>query len=313
VKKVIFLFAFLTVFVFMAFAFDVNNAGQAGSSAGGAVFPDNSVAYVNEMTGTCEIKRKGKEIMDEIQDLYVPLFEGDTIYTEDDSKLEIVFDDATIIKLDPNSKLLIKTLTRDNGKKTLLELIKGSVMAIVKKLAAHEEFGVKTKMAMAAVKGTEFIVTADDNSKVGVFDGTVAVTGYDMNGRELHRIMVERNHETVIEKNFGRPGEPILLGEVFRGKMNDIKDMRGRIVMMRQLQRSGKLRQYKLKHRLDRIHMLSRMKSNPEMRGKMTQRQKAFVEEQEKQEPYYRAQIDELDKKQDKEKHRMNNNRKDRE
>ena len=267
-----------------------------------ALFPDNAAAYINEVEGECQLKRKGDSYPERINDIFIPLFEGDTVYTEIQSKLEIIFDDASIIKLDPNSKLTIKLLKRGKTNKTLIELIKGSIMSVVKKLTKEEEFGIRTKMAMAAVKGTEFVVSAGDDDKVAVFDGAVAVTGYDMEGNELHSIILDKDNETVITKKLRKPGKAKKLSRNFVKKYNEIKDLRGKIEHVRNYRRDGKIKKYRLERRLERIDNLKRMK-----RGGigMTADQKAYIEQMEKMEPFYRAELNEIESKERKTKQRI--------
>ena len=109
---------------------------------------DYSVAYINDYEGDCELKKKGEDIGEAVSDIYVSLYQGDTVITEDDSRMEIVFDDSTIMKLDPNSRLVIRNLKREKTSETVLDLIKGKIYGIVKKLTQQEQFTVKTKMAM---------------------------------------------------------------------------------------------------------------------------------------------------------------------
>ena len=100
--------------------------------------PGYSIAYINDFEGECEIKRKGQDTAEALQDLYIPLYEGDSLSTDADSRVEVIFDDSTIIKVDPRSSLTIKNLTRKDKNKTIIELIKGRVIAIVKKLVEKD-------------------------------------------------------------------------------------------------------------------------------------------------------------------------------
>lgn len=189
---------------------------------------DYSIAYINDYEGDCEIKRKGKSIGEAILDIYIPLYEGDAVITGYDSRVEIVFDDATIIKLDPNSRLVIRDLRRDKENKTIIELIKGRLMGVVKKLIEKEEFAVKTKLAMAAVKGTELIVETGEEDVVGVYEGQVEVASYDDEGNIKKKIILDKDKETKIVKYIG-PEKPKRLSKNFIKKYKEIKDIREKI------------------------------------------------------------------------------------
>jgi hypothetical protein len=257
-----------------------------------------SIAYVNDFEGDCEIKRRGEDTGEALQDLYIPLYEGDSIVTETDSRVEVIFDDSTIIKVDPESSFVIKSLVRKNNNRTIIQLIRGRVMAIVKKLIEKEEFTVKTKMAMAAVKGTEFIVDASDDNKVGVYEGAVEVSGLDMDGNVLHKIVLNKDQETVITKKLRSPERADRLSRNFVKRYKEISDLRGKIEYMREMRRSGRAEKFKIDRRLKRIEGLrTMMHADPEKFRNLPEGQKALVNEIMKEEPYLEAKKAQVEKK----------------
>ncbi len=263
---------------------------------------DYSIAYVNDFDGECEIKRKGEDIPEALQDLYIPLYEGDTISTGSDAAMEVVFDDSTIIKMDSRSTLVIRNLNRKKESKTMLELLKGRVVAIVKKLMEKDEFSVKTKMAMAAVKGTEFIVDSGDE-KVGVYEGAVEVSGMDMSGNVLNKVVLQKDQETIIIKNLRRPDRIRPISANFVKRYKEVKDLRAKIEMMRELRRSGKIKKFKVERRLKRIESLrTMMNADPDKFNNLPEGQKALVKEIMKEEPALNAQKEELEKEKRKDK-----------
>jgi len=266
---------------------------------------DYSIAYINDYEGECELKKKGEDIGEAISDIYISLYQGDTVITEDDSRMEIVFDDATIMKLDPNSRLVIKNLKREKTAETVLELIKGKIFGIVKKLTQQEQFTVKTKMAMAAVKGTELIVQAGDEDKVGVYEGSVEVSNIDMNGNVLSKVILDKNKELTVVKYLKGPARTRAISTNFVKKYNEIKDLRKKIQFLREMRRTGKTREYKLERRLKRIQNLKMMRSNPASMKNVSPDQKALLDEIIKQEDYYQAQYDSLKGKERKTKSRI--------
>jgi hypothetical protein len=282
---------FAAVFIFFMFQTASVSGARADKAAGGngKADTDYSIAYINDFHGECEIRRKGADFADAVQDLYVPLYEGDTIATDNEATIEVVFDDATVVKLDPDSRLLIRNLSRKDSSKTGLELLKGKLMAIVKKLVENEEFTVRTKMAMAAVKGTEFIIASGDDSSVGVYDGAVEVSGLDMSGNVMHKVVVKKDQETTIIKYMHYPGKISGLRKDFF-RRSEIGDLRDRIKYMRELRRSGKIKKYKLERRLKRIETLRQMrKMDPEKFNALSGGEKALVNEIMKEEPYLNA------------------------
>lgn len=295
----------LFIAVFAAAAFIMLTAGlyagtKASSSKSKAKLTANedySIAYINDFEGECEIRRKGQDIAEGVQDLYTPLYEGDTLMTDSGAKMEIVFDDSTIVKMDGSSTLTVKNLSRKKEAKTMLELLKGRVMAIVKKLMEKDEFVVKTKMAMAAVKGTEFIVDTSGDGSFGVFDGAVEVSGMDMKGNVLNRVVLQKDQETTIILGLHRPDRvrPIRAGWMKR--YNEVRDLRQKIEMMRELRRSGKIKQYKVERRLKRIESLkTMMRMDPGKFENLPDSQKQLIKEIMKEEPALEQQKDEIEK-----------------
>jgi hypothetical protein len=268
-------------------------AAPAVKAAAATAKPDTdySIAYVNDYTGDCEVKRKNSDTGEAIEDLYIPLYEGDTLEAGPDSTIEVVFDDSTILQLDPESKLTIRNLIRKDKTSTIVELIKGKVMAIVKKLTEKEEFTVKTKMAMAAVKGTEFIVDTSDSDSVGVYDGAVEVSGLDKSGNVLHKIVVNKDQETTVSKWLRTPGRPGRLRPNFVKRYREMGDLRGKIEMMRQLRGSGRARKYKIERRTKRIENLrTMMRNDPQKSRNMSKADRGIVKEEMRQQPYREAQ-----------------------
>jgi len=291
---IVFLGLFLAGNVFGAQKTAVSKAQAKSKSAANE---DYSIAYINDFEGECDIRRKGEDISEGVQDLYTPLYEGDTLMTEDGAKMEIVFDDATIIKMDSNSTLSVKNLNRKKESKTMLDLIKGRVLAIVKKLMNKDEFEVKTKMAMAAVKGTEFIVDTNNGDSIGVFDGAVEVSGMDMSGHVLNKVVLQKDQETVVVKELRRPDRIRPISANFVKRFNEVKDLRQKIEMMRDLRRSGKIRQWKVDRRLKRIENLkTMMRSDPGKFEQLPEAQKALIKEIVREEPYLDSQKEDEEK-----------------
>ena len=73
-----------------------------------------SIAFVNDFKGGCKIKQgAGADWADVYQNM--PIYESDELKTNPGSFVEIVFDDATIIRLDQSSTLKVAQLQRDEG------------------------------------------------------------------------------------------------------------------------------------------------------------------------------------------------------
>ena len=103
--------------------------------------------------------------------------ESDTIITAAQSSCDIRLG-GSIIRIKEKSTLIFSALALGGAaEKTSLELGQGKLLCKPKKLLKDESFTVKTPTAVAAVRGTEFIVESDANqtTRIKVFDGKVKV------------------------------------------------------------------------------------------------------------------------------------------
>lgn len=95
------------------------------------------------------------------------LYKGDTIVTLDRGRVRLKLNDDSIITLASGTKLVINQSVYNTGNKTRSSFIgmdKGKARFLIKKLVdfKHSEFKVKTKTAVAGVRGSEFIIRATD-------------------------------------------------------------------------------------------------------------------------------------------------------
>jgi hypothetical protein len=214
----------------------------------------DSVAVITDHSGTALVFSDGKWNPAEIN---MPIYEGDGLRTKSDSALEITFDDATIIKLGPNTDLKLSAMKRNqNVATTVFSLIKGRFLAIVDKLKnADSRFEVHTKMAIAAVKGTEFAITADDSeTNLGVFEGAVEFKG------EKGKVLVGADNESTVlgdlhrkKDKVGVPEKPKKLIKLAYFKV-EIEKMREEIKIIRELKQKGndEVIQYRIKKKLQK-------------------------------------------------------------
>ncbi|MFA5927872.1 MAG: FecR domain-containing protein [Candidatus Margulisiibacteriota bacterium] len=115
--------------------------------------------------------------------LDMPLSIGDVIVTKESSKAELEFSIGDVVRLAELSSLEIEQARQTGSleKKTLLSLIKGEAFARVEKMKGKDQgFSIKTPVAVAAVKGTSYLVRYDENDRLAdiqVLDGEVSVQG----------------------------------------------------------------------------------------------------------------------------------------
>jgi hypothetical protein len=179
---------------------------------------DAWVARLTTSSGTVEVRSSGSEAFESAEPVR-DLHEGDTLRTGKQSYAEIALDGDGVMELQPGTTLAIANLRR---KTSIWKLSVGALVSKLRKLVEGEKLQVKTPTAVAAVRGTEFAVTAKAGvSRVGVFDeGLVAVT----DARGGHEVDLEPNQETSAAKN-AAPAAPGALQElaVYRSRMKLVR------------------------------------------------------------------------------------------
>ncbi len=104
---------------------------------------------------------------------------GDVVRTGIKSYCELQMVNKGMFRVEGDTELIVASLIGDNGKMDAkIKLSKGQVAIKPKKLDEGEVFQVETSSAIAAVRGTTFSITVDDegSTKVAVSEGKVSVT-----------------------------------------------------------------------------------------------------------------------------------------
>jgi len=106
-----------------------------------------------------------------------PVRLGDTIVSAS-GKAKIALNDGTVVSVGENSRVRVADYERAPGSTgTRVSLVAGALRSLVTKTTATGKFEIETETAVAAVRGTDWVVevTADQTS-VAVVSGEVAVT-----------------------------------------------------------------------------------------------------------------------------------------
>jgi hypothetical protein len=132
------------------------------------------VGLVNFVTGKVEITGPGGKVFP--AQVGTPIDEGMKIKTTGKNSLCEIYIRDTALKIFADSVLDISRLryaAQSTGEQTVMTLGEGRLfLRIVKKLSKDDQFGVKTPLCVAAVRGTEFFVTKHD---ISCLDGKVEV------------------------------------------------------------------------------------------------------------------------------------------
>lgn len=144
--------------------------------------PQHTQAIITFTTGDVLALKENQWNPVEINDF---LETGDTVKVEADSYCEIQFGNRAVIKIEENTELVIPSLQTAAGSTDVgLKVLTGAVLSKVNKLTSSESFTVETQSAACGVRGTEFMVRADNEAEtlLAVKEGSVIFipAGFDV-------------------------------------------------------------------------------------------------------------------------------------
>jgi len=134
-------------------------------------------AYLSFFMGEVTIQHGSESHKAQLKD---KLSDGDAIVTADKAFAVIQFSGGSVCRVEANTSIELSSII---GNEKNLTLKSGMVLSKIGKLKKDEQYTVKTPLAIAAVRGTEFM-TAYNGTKttVSVGDGKVNVTRNDTAG-----------------------------------------------------------------------------------------------------------------------------------
>lgn len=126
-----------------------------------------------------------------------PVLAGDRVVTAADGRAEIAFRDRTVLVIGPASEVIIADYQVDGGGhrlRALLSLLGGILRSTVAEAPEGGTFDVETRVAVASVRSTDWVVETDDRDHAAVFvvDGVVEVVSKS----EKARVRVEAGFGT---------------------------------------------------------------------------------------------------------------------
>jgi hypothetical protein len=134
------------------------------------------------------------------------LYESQSVKTGDNTSASIILFKSSIIRLDNNTEVTIRTLIEEDETNIEIEQNSGRTWNTISKISGIDNYEVQTPTTVASVRGTSFGVyyLADGNISVAVGNGTVNVTTYE-NGTPVFSIEVpEYLSLTVDPKNISK-------------------------------------------------------------------------------------------------------------
>ena len=145
----------------------------------GAFSAPRNVGHITALSGDVKIVRESREEPARLGD---PVQRGDTVVTLERAKVQITFEDRTMITLGEKSHLSIDDYLYDDASdsKARFGATKGIFRVLTGKIGkiAPERFELRTENATVGIRGTEFVVQTDPRSgdRITCVMGLILVT-----------------------------------------------------------------------------------------------------------------------------------------
>ena len=149
--------------------------------------------------GTVEIRHNGGSW--EPATTGMLLYQSDSIKTGDDTYSSIILFETSIIRLDSNTEILIKTLIQEaTSTDVTIEQETGRTWNTIQKISGIDNYEVQTPTTVASVRGTTFDinVTTKGSTNVSVVNGTVNVSKLE-NGTVKETIQLKENESVFVD------------------------------------------------------------------------------------------------------------------
>ncbi len=174
------------------------------------------VGTVQRLQGDALVTRADAETT-QLLEPDAPVYLQDRIETLAGSRIELRFEDDTVVYLGAKSTLRITefVLSQEGQRESaVLGLVAGIFRAVVSRLLPDAVFEVRTQQVVAAVRGTDWMAEAGDNTtSVVVLEGAVAV-------RRADAQVTLRAGEGVD----ARPGEPLRKKRWGQGRIDGMRE-----------------------------------------------------------------------------------------
>lgn len=145
------------------------------------------IGVVSDFSGQAWLKNEMGAQRDVV--LGIKVRENDTVITSSIGRLKIKINNGNIINVLPNSMMKMTEVNIEE-KKTIIDLYKGKVRSSVndKLKSAENYFKVRTRSAVAGVRGTDFVVSYDVTqkavTKVQTIEGDVELSSGDFTKKQ---------------------------------------------------------------------------------------------------------------------------------
>lgn len=248
-----------------------------------------SAHSVSLYEGNVSIKKLDGRVIQPEENLSIDI--GDVITTQDNSYIEIIFDDSTSIEVEEKSEVKVRDyIAKNNNIKISINLNNGLLKSLVQKYKElqSKEFEIITPVAVVGVRGTEFITNYDEdkNTEVDVFAGEVEVI--DKKDR-TKRFRILKGNSFKMDK----------FRKVIREKLTELKLKRFNLIKARKKYVQTKFMKIRLTKKLKLLNVKLRRTKDPAKREKildMINHMKIKINELKKNEEEYKNEFIKLRK-----------------
>lgn len=178
-----------------------------------ALMPESVYAACGEiLVSKGDVKvESGKDKSVKIAPQGTKVCQGDTVIAGTQSRAKVKMEDGNELNISPDSKILLETYeykVADNKKKVMLNVLYGKVRAATREENMYNDktkdgqantFQVKTKSAVAGVRGTDFLTSFDkttSKTEIITFKGNVEVGTPGPNGAIMNPVSVPAGQKT---------------------------------------------------------------------------------------------------------------------
>jgi hypothetical protein len=177
-----------------------------------------SYAEVFSLKGAPLIQRQGTQKWDVVIE-GAEVGERDSIRTGEGEWVELAFDEDKVIRVEPSSQVVVLF---DGDER--IELIDGEVYATISNLPPGSSFIVKTPVAIAGARGTDWLTRyRDGEAEVEAYDQTPFVRNMDRDGRFSDVETPVRPGFSTKVKRYEKPSQPDRMPDNKIQKWNGLK------------------------------------------------------------------------------------------
>ena len=159
-KRIVCLTWFTAVVFSLSFAVTADEHNKCQTNIGKVVSKQGSVVINRAATGNWERVSRRSEVC-----------EGDTIRTGTRSRAAVSLVNQTVMRINQKSTAKMENFSLQEETRSVLRLISGIIQFFSRK---PKNYQIETATATIGIRGTEFVVVADNNkTEVTVFEGVV--------------------------------------------------------------------------------------------------------------------------------------------